>query len=116
MANSGPNTNGSQFFFTYTKCAHLNGLNTVFGRYSVDCFHFTLLSNTPLLLKSSSWLHCHLRVSHVIILLLLSLSLRIIAGLDTLDAMERVAVDESYRPLKPITVDSVTIHANPMAE
>lgn len=32
MANSGPNTNGSQFFLTYAKQPHLNGLYTVFGR------------------------------------------------------------------------------------
>lgn len=32
MANSGPNTNGSQFFMTYAKQPHLNGLYTVFGR------------------------------------------------------------------------------------
>lgn len=32
MANSGPNTNGSQFFIAYAKQPHLNGLYTVFGR------------------------------------------------------------------------------------
>jgi hypothetical protein len=32
MANSGPNTNASQFFITYAKHAHLNGKYTVFGR------------------------------------------------------------------------------------
>ena len=32
MANSGPNTNGSQFFITYAKQSHLNGKNTVLGR------------------------------------------------------------------------------------
>ncbi|CAF1231425.1 unnamed protein product [Rotaria sp. Silwood1] len=32
MANSGPNTNKSQFFFTYRTCKGLNGKHTVFGR------------------------------------------------------------------------------------
>ncbi len=32
MANSGPNTNASQFFFAYAKLPHLDGKYTVFGR------------------------------------------------------------------------------------
>jgi len=32
LANSGPNTNGSQFFISYGKEAHLNGHYTIFGR------------------------------------------------------------------------------------
>ncbi|GES76639.1 peptidyl-prolyl cis-trans isomerase-like 3 [Rhizophagus clarus] len=42
---------------------------------------------------------------------------KVIDGSDTtLDAIEKVPVDEKYRPIQEIRIKSVTIHANPLAE
>ncbi len=72
MANSGPDTNGSQFFITYAKHTHLNNVYTVFGH--------------------------------------------VISGFETLDALEKVPVDDRDKPLTPVKIRSVTIHANPIAD
>merc|ERR1712054_467543 len=72
MVNTGPNTNGSQFFFTYSRQPHLNGVYTTFGR--------------------------------------------LIDGLDTLDKMEKEPIDRKNRPTRPIKIESIVIHANPIAD
>ncbi|ORZ17894.1 cyclophilin-like domain-containing protein [Absidia repens] len=73
MANSGANTNGSQFFITYGKQPHLDTKYTVFGK--------------------------------------------VIDGADTtLDAIEKVPVDEKHRPIQELRIKNVTIHANPIAD
>ncbi|KAL0490918.1 hypothetical protein AKO1_009806 [Acrasis kona] len=40
----------------------------------------------------------------------------VIDGFDTLDKMERVRVGEKNRPVRPISIERITIHANPIAD
>jgi peptidyl-prolyl cis-trans isomerase-like 3 len=40
----------------------------------------------------------------------------VIDGFDTLDALEKMAVDEKYRPIQEVRLRSVHIHANPIAQ
>ena len=45
MANSGPDTNGSQFFITYTPQPHLNHKHSVFGQLTVGIEILKALKN-----------------------------------------------------------------------
>ena len=49
MANTGPNTNGCQFFITCTKCDFLDGKHVVFGKVLGDESMLTLrkIENVP---------------------------------------------------------------------
>ncbi|XP_049830102.1 RING-type E3 ubiquitin-protein ligase PPIL2 [Schistocerca gregaria] len=72
MANSGPNTNGSQFFITYRSCRHLDGKHSVFGR--------------------------------------------VVGGLDTLTAMERIETDNKDRPIEDIIIQKAQVFVDPYQE
>ncbi|GAB1869842.1 RING-type E3 ubiquitin transferase [Camponotus japonicus] len=72
MANSGPNTNGSQFFITFRSCRHLDRKHTVFGK--------------------------------------------IVGGLDTLNTIEKVEVDNKDRPIEDIVIQGVQVFVDPFQE
>ncbi|XP_032667950.1 RING-type E3 ubiquitin-protein ligase PPIL2 isoform X2 [Odontomachus brunneus] len=72
MANSGPNTNGSQFFITFRSCKHLDRKHTVFGK--------------------------------------------IVGGFETLNAIEKVEVDNKDRPIEDIVLQAVQVFVNPFQE
>ncbi|XP_063858900.1 peptidyl-prolyl cis-trans isomerase-like 3 [Scylla paramamosain] len=72
MANSGPNSNGSQFFISYCPQPHLDLKYTVFAK--------------------------------------------VIDGLDVVDELEKLPVNpKNFRPTSETRINSVTIHANPIA-
>jgi peptidyl-prolyl cis-trans isomerase-like 2 len=71
MANSGPHTNGSQFYILYKSAHHLDYKHTVFGR--------------------------------------------VVGGLQTLTAMERVPVDEDDRPKEVSHATPVKLNGFPVA-
>lgn len=72
MANSGPNTNGSQFFIMYKSARHLDFKHSVFGR--------------------------------------------VVGGLETISALEKVPTNADDRPLQPITITGATVFTNPFKD
>ncbi|CAK9808925.1 RING-type E3 ubiquitin-protein ligase PPIL2 [Anthophora plagiata] len=72
MANSGPNTNGSQFFITFRSCRHLDRKHTVFGK--------------------------------------------IVGGLETLNAIEKIEVDNKDKPIEDIVIQKAQVFVDPFQE
>ncbi|KZC06381.1 PREDICTED: peptidyl-prolyl cis-trans isomerase-like 2 [Dufourea novaeangliae] len=72
MANSGPNTNGSQFFITFRSCRHLDRKHTVFGK--------------------------------------------IVGGLETLNTIEKIDVDNKDRPIDDIVIQKTQVFVDPFQE
>jgi len=100
MANSGPDTNGSQFFITFQKQPHLNQQYTIIGRYVPPRSPRSRSRPNTQSTRSDRRERHH----------------SVIGGLDTLDAIERIPTDAKDRPLSEIRLESVTIHANPLAD
>ena len=53
---------------------------------------------------------------YVICILGAHLLIRVIDGWEVLDVLEELPVDKKHRPLEPVRIQSVTIHANPIAD
>ena len=72
MANSGPDTNKSQFYITYRSCKHLDNKHTIFGK--------------------------------------------LVGGMETLDAIERVGTDNKDAPVEEIKIERIAVFVNPFEE
>jgi len=72
MANSGPDTNKSQFYITYRSAKHLDNKHTVFGK--------------------------------------------LVGGMETLDAIERIGTDNKDAPVEEIKIEKVSVFVDPFQE
>jgi len=72
MANSGPDSNKSQFYITYRSAKHLDSKHTVFGK--------------------------------------------LVGGMETLDAMERIGTDNKDAPVEEIKIEKVSVFVDPFLE
>jgi peptidyl-prolyl cis-trans isomerase-like protein 2 len=104
MANSGPNTNGSQFFITFKSC----GTFFLMYRYAqkktpLDRVLFLIFFFLPTMIA------VHLDKKH-------SVFGHVIKGLEYLQVMEDTLTDKDDRPIDPIRIVTIEILSNPTEE
>jgi peptidyl-prolyl cis-trans isomerase-like 3 len=45
-----------------------------------------------------------------------AIDIRVIDGMEALEALERIPVDDSSRPIQDIRIKEIIMHANPLAD
>lgn len=97
MANSGPNTNGSQLYFVVYVYILTNGVvfisNCILLHYSFITFRSCR----------------HLDRKHTVFG-------KIVGGLDTLNAIEKVEVDNKDKPIEDIIIQKAQVFVDPFQE
>lgn len=99
MANSGPNTNGSQLYVerTFHSLELINFIDSISFRYQ---FHSSFIT----------YRSCrHLDGKHTIFG-------KLVGGLDTLNEMEKIEVDNKDRPIEDIFIEKAHIFVDPFQE
>lgn len=133
MANSGPNSNGSQFFITYGKHKHLDGKYTIIGRVIAGMEVLDMMEKVCTRNRMISFWVLHRpksglcrsepfpsrRILHPLAALHNSEAMPHAARHAELIRRRRAAAQTPTgaddRPLAEIRLNRVTIHANPLA-